>query len=500
MKMRCNIQCILCCVSVIFLFSYLSGCSPNDPLPPARIPFDMNTTGPTAGASATLDAQAAWLTQNDASVVIEGYADGVGDAGVYLAASQRFADATRRGLVERGVAANRLVMRAFGRTGIERCNALDSPIVEACTLTIVRDQGFTNQDGLMLYGASASYWVPPDAASSSISITLRQRIDGLGSVALSPDMTFAGAAFLLLDGAGLSIAKQDADPVGATPTVTVKDHSVAQLFTQSEWGSGGVVIDCDPSVTNCGKVHWTGPAPLQAQCVGEALEAFEAWLLDVVRASYSDQTRMAALQPACGVPDALFDQITANPSSGTYACANRGGLCRDWLINVPPHMPNVNSTVYLPDPNYLAGLPQCQGAPTEVSAFYDALLDHELAHHAAYQLAASTTYSGTITVQNVPVVATEFDVKAKGYQKGCIDHLREASSADHALIDADPPAEMQLLPAMCRDCGQSCQPSYNCPCNSTQYDDLTVCLGACQTSLGCFVDICAAQPIDPTCP
>lgn len=131
---------------------------------------------------------------------------------------------------------------------------------------------------------------------------------------------------------------------------------------------------------------------------------------------------------------------------------------------------------------------------------HDEALDHEIAHHSAYQMATSVPYAGTVTVENVPLWATERTVKAQGYQKGCLQHLRDESADDHATIDADPPNELALLPAMCRDCGDSCQERFDCPCNSTVYDNLSDCLNACNVTLGCFTGICAPIPPDPTCP
>lgn len=467
----------------------------------ARVPFD--ASGGTVGdVTAILDGQAAFLSQaTDRSMIIEGYATGTQTDEYLLAYSERIARSVQDALVARGVAASRLTVRGYGRTQTERCNALDIPAVDACTLTVAEDQGTTGPQGLMLIGAATTYWVPGDALNSSVGIALRERIDQKGGVSLTPALQFDAEAFLLFDGATQPVSKLDADPVAIVPQAPIPGGVLALLSSQSEWGTGGVTTDCASGVTHCGKTHWTGPSLFQPDCVAEAAEAFDLWLQDVTGVAYDDAgTNFAGIKPACGLPDSLFNQLTANPTGNTYPCAGRSGICRDWVVDIPAHNPVVNSTIYLPDPAYLAGATNCAGAQTAVNDFYQALLDHELAHHNAFQLAASVPYAGSVTVQNVPIVVTERTVKAKGYQKGCLQHLRDESVADHQTIDADPFDEMAILPAMCRDCGQSCVQRYDCPCNSTVYDDLSACLNACQVGLGCFTGICAPLPVDPTCP
>lgn len=468
----------------------------------ARVPFNAAGGGSLGDVTAIIDGQAAFLNQAaDVSVVIEGYAVGTQTDEYLLAYSERTAASVRDALVARGVAASRITVRGNGRNGATRCNELDTPAVDACTLTVAEDRGTTSPQGLMLIGATTTYWVPADALNSSTVVALRERIDRKGGVSLSPAIQFNAEAFLFFDGTTQTIAKLDTEPAAVVPQALVPGGTLAILSSQSEWGTGGTITDCESGVTHCGKTHWTGPALFQPACVAEATESFDLWLQDVAGVAYDEAgTLLAGIKPACGLPDSLFSQLTANPTGNTYPCVGRSGLCRDWVVNIPAHNPVVNSTIYLPDPGYLASATHCGGAQTTVDNFYQALLDHELAHHNAFQLATSAAYAGTVTVQNVPIVVTERTVKAKGYQKGCLQHLRGESAMDHQTIDADPTDEMTILPAMCRDCGNTCMQRYDCPCNSIVYDDLSACLSACQVNLGCFTGICAQLPVDPTCP
>jgi peptidoglycan-associated lipoprotein len=106
--------------------------NPSDPGSPAyfsqtigdRVLFAVDQSTITPQAQATLDGQAAWLSQNtDYTAVIEGHADEQGTREYNVALGARRANAVREYLVSRGVAGNRLRIVSYGKERpIELCS------------------------------------------------------------------------------------------------------------------------------------------------------------------------------------------------------------------------------------------------------------------------------------------------------------------------------------------------------------------------------------------
>ena len=79
--------------------------------------FDTDVTTLSTTATATLDKQAAWLNRysNYQHILIEGHADERGTREYNIALGARRANAVMNYLVSKGVAANRLTMKSFGK-------------------------------------------------------------------------------------------------------------------------------------------------------------------------------------------------------------------------------------------------------------------------------------------------------------------------------------------------------------------------------------------------
>lgn len=85
------------------------------PVPELKdIYFDFDRYDIRPGDAAILDANAAWLRQNDVLVLIEGHADERGTNAYNLALGERRARAAMNYLVARGVAAARLTILSYG--------------------------------------------------------------------------------------------------------------------------------------------------------------------------------------------------------------------------------------------------------------------------------------------------------------------------------------------------------------------------------------------------
>ena len=82
-----------------------------------RVFFDTDVTTLSTTATATLDKQAAWLNRysNYQHILIEGHADERGTREYNIALGARRANAVMNYLVSKGVAANRLTMKSFGK-------------------------------------------------------------------------------------------------------------------------------------------------------------------------------------------------------------------------------------------------------------------------------------------------------------------------------------------------------------------------------------------------
>jgi peptidoglycan-associated lipoprotein len=82
-----------------------------------RVFFDTDSSSLTPTATATLDRQAAWLNQYTQyqHVLIEGHSDERGTREYNLALGARRANVVMNYLISRGVAANRLTMKSFGK-------------------------------------------------------------------------------------------------------------------------------------------------------------------------------------------------------------------------------------------------------------------------------------------------------------------------------------------------------------------------------------------------
>jgi sugar lactone lactonase YvrE len=106
----------------------------------ARVPFSSSGGTTAVNVATILDRQAEFFRQEAGkSIVIGGYATGTQTPEYLLAFSQRIAQSVSNALVARGVAPSRITVRGYGRAGFECCNALDFPIVDACTLTVAED-------------------------------------------------------------------------------------------------------------------------------------------------------------------------------------------------------------------------------------------------------------------------------------------------------------------------------------------------------------------------
>jgi peptidoglycan-associated lipoprotein len=82
-----------------------------------RVFFDTDVTTLSPTATATLDKQAAWLNRysNYQHILIEGHADERGTREYNIALGARRANAVMNYLVSKGIAANRLTMKSFGK-------------------------------------------------------------------------------------------------------------------------------------------------------------------------------------------------------------------------------------------------------------------------------------------------------------------------------------------------------------------------------------------------
>ncbi|UOA26634.1 peptidoglycan-associated lipoprotein Pal [Pseudosulfitobacter sp. DSM 107133] len=89
-----------------------------------RVLFQVDQSTLTAEGRATLDGQAAWLSQNgDYTAIIEGHADEQGTREYNLALGARRADAARAYLISQGVPAGRLRTISYGKERpIEVCS------------------------------------------------------------------------------------------------------------------------------------------------------------------------------------------------------------------------------------------------------------------------------------------------------------------------------------------------------------------------------------------
>ena len=81
-----------------------------------RVFFDTDSSSINVSAQATLDKQAVWLQQySNYRVAIEGHADERGTREYNIALGARRANAVRNYLVSKGIAANRLSTKSFGK-------------------------------------------------------------------------------------------------------------------------------------------------------------------------------------------------------------------------------------------------------------------------------------------------------------------------------------------------------------------------------------------------
>ena len=82
-----------------------------------RVFFDTDQTDLSPTAIATLDKQAAWLNRytNYQHILIEGHADERGTREYNIALGARRANTVMNYLISKGVAANRLTMKSFGK-------------------------------------------------------------------------------------------------------------------------------------------------------------------------------------------------------------------------------------------------------------------------------------------------------------------------------------------------------------------------------------------------
>jgi peptidoglycan-associated lipoprotein len=82
-----------------------------------RVFFDTDSSSLTPTATATLDKQAAWLNRygNYQHVLIEGHSDERGTREYNIALGARRANVVLNYLISRGVNANRLTMKSFGK-------------------------------------------------------------------------------------------------------------------------------------------------------------------------------------------------------------------------------------------------------------------------------------------------------------------------------------------------------------------------------------------------
>lgn len=86
-----------------------------------RVYFTADSSTLDSTAKATLDSQAAWLNQNKSwKVKLQGFSDDPGDAAANVTLSQKRADAAMNYLISKGVAADRLWAKGYGKERIVR--------------------------------------------------------------------------------------------------------------------------------------------------------------------------------------------------------------------------------------------------------------------------------------------------------------------------------------------------------------------------------------------
>ncbi len=86
-----------------------------------RVYFTADSSALDNTAKVTLDSQAAWLNQNPGwKVKLQGFSDDPGDAAANIALSQQRADAAMNYLISKGVAADRLWAKGYGKERIVR--------------------------------------------------------------------------------------------------------------------------------------------------------------------------------------------------------------------------------------------------------------------------------------------------------------------------------------------------------------------------------------------